>query len=59
MINTLIHEGKTYKYIQDIIKCSAKMISNALKWEEKPETRERNKATTKKRGLSFSVENHF
>lgn len=36
------------------------MISNALKWEEKPETREINKATTKKRGLKncFSVENH-
>lgn len=48
LIKRLIQERKTYKDIQEILNCSAKMISNALKWEEKPETRGRKRATTKK-----------
>uniref|UniRef100_A0A3Q4ACZ6 Transposase Tc1-like domain-containing protein n=1 Tax=Mola mola TaxID=94237 RepID=A0A3Q4ACZ6_MOLML len=42
----LIGEGKTYKEVQKIIGCSAKMISNALKWRAKPETRGRKRKTT-------------
>ena len=41
-------KGKTYKEIQDTLQCSAKMISNALKWEAKPETRGRHRKTTKR-----------
>ena len=35
-IKKLIGEGKTYKEVQKIIGCSAKIISNALKWQQKP-----------------------
>uniref|UniRef100_A0A3Q3VP25 Transposase Tc1-like domain-containing protein n=1 Tax=Mola mola TaxID=94237 RepID=A0A3Q3VP25_MOLML len=42
----LIGEGKSYKEVQKIIGCSAKMISNALKWRAKPETRGRKWKTT-------------
>uniref|UniRef100_A0A3Q4BQW7 Transposase Tc1-like domain-containing protein n=1 Tax=Mola mola TaxID=94237 RepID=A0A3Q4BQW7_MOLML len=42
----LIGEGKSYKEVQKIIGCSAKMISNALKWRAKPETRGRKRKTT-------------
>uniref|UniRef100_A0A3Q3JZU3 Transposase Tc1-like domain-containing protein n=1 Tax=Monopterus albus TaxID=43700 RepID=A0A3Q3JZU3_MONAL len=41
-----IGEGKTYKEVQKIIGCSAKMISNALKWRAKPERRGRKRKTT-------------
>uniref|UniRef100_A0AAY5E8V0 Transposase Tc1-like domain-containing protein n=1 Tax=Electrophorus electricus TaxID=8005 RepID=A0AAY5E8V0_ELEEL len=34
------------KEVQKIIGCSAKMISNALKWQTKPETRGRKRNTT-------------
>ncbi len=34
---TLIKEGKTYNEVQNMIGCSAKMTSNALKWQPKPE----------------------
>ena len=37
-IKKLIGEGKMYKEVLQIIGCSAKMISNALKWKQKPET---------------------
>ena len=37
LIKKLIGEGKTYK-VQQVIGCSSKMISNALKWKQKPET---------------------
>uniref|UniRef100_A0A3Q3WLE4 Transposase Tc1-like domain-containing protein n=1 Tax=Mola mola TaxID=94237 RepID=A0A3Q3WLE4_MOLML len=42
----LIGQGKTYKEVQKMIGCSAKMISNALKWRAKPETRGRKRKTT-------------
>ncbi|KAJ8271033.1 hypothetical protein GJAV_G00122010 [Gymnothorax javanicus] len=48
LIKKLIGEGKTYKEVQQIIGCSAKMISNALKWQQRPETRGRKRATTVK-----------
>uniref|UniRef100_A0A3B5QR67 Tc1-like transposase DDE domain-containing protein n=1 Tax=Xiphophorus maculatus TaxID=8083 RepID=A0A3B5QR67_XIPMA len=46
LIKKLIKEGKTYKEVQKIIGCSAKMISNALKWEQKTEKRGRKRKTT-------------
>ena len=46
LIKKLIGEGKTYKKVQEIIGCSAKMISNALKWKDKPERRGRKRKTT-------------
>uniref|UniRef100_A0A3Q3MBK0 Transposase Tc1-like domain-containing protein n=1 Tax=Mastacembelus armatus TaxID=205130 RepID=A0A3Q3MBK0_9TELE len=46
LIKKLIGEGKTYKEVQNIIGCSAKMISNALKWRAKPERRGRKRKTT-------------
>uniref|UniRef100_A0A3Q4AEJ5 Transposase Tc1-like domain-containing protein n=1 Tax=Mola mola TaxID=94237 RepID=A0A3Q4AEJ5_MOLML len=42
----LIGEGKTYKKVQKIIDCSAKMISNTSKWRAKLETRGRKWKTT-------------
>jgi hypothetical protein len=46
LIKTLIREGKTYKEVQKMIGCSAKMISNALKWKAKQERRGRKWKTT-------------
>ena len=46
LIKKLIKEGKTYKEVQKMIGCSAKMISNALKWQPKPERRGRKRKTT-------------
>uniref|UniRef100_A0A4W4F6N2 Transposase Tc1-like domain-containing protein n=1 Tax=Electrophorus electricus TaxID=8005 RepID=A0A4W4F6N2_ELEEL len=46
LIKKLIGEGKMYKEVQKIIGCSAKMISNALKWQTKPETHGRKRNTT-------------
>lgn len=46
LIKKLIREGKTYKEVQKMIGCSAKMISNALKWRAKPERRGRKWKTT-------------
>uniref|UniRef100_A0A3Q3JP41 Transposase Tc1-like domain-containing protein n=1 Tax=Monopterus albus TaxID=43700 RepID=A0A3Q3JP41_MONAL len=46
LIKKLIGKGKTYKEVQKIIGCSAKMISNALKWRAKPERRGRKRKTT-------------
>ncbi|KAJ8349552.1 hypothetical protein SKAU_G00246820 [Synaphobranchus kaupii] len=40
--------NQLFKEVQQIIGCSAKMISNALKWQQKPETRGRKRATTVK-----------
>ena len=40
LIKKLIGEGKMYKEVQQIIGCSAKMISNALKWQQKPKPEE-------------------
>ena len=49
LIKKLIGEGKMYKKVQQIIGCSAKMISNALKWQQKPKTRRRKKQLLLKR----------
>lgn len=46
LIKKLIKEGKTYKEVQKMMGCSAKMMSNALKWKAKPETRGRKRKTT-------------
>lgn len=46
LIKMLINEGKAYKEVQKMIGCSAKMISNALKWKAKPERRGRKRKTT-------------
>lgn len=45
-IQIFIREGKTYKQVQELVGCSAKMISNALKWQVKPETRGRRRITS-------------
>lgn len=37
------NESKSYKFIQIVLQCSAKMEVNALRWQEKPETRSRKK----------------
>lgn len=46
IIKKLRKKGKTYKEIQDILDCSAKMICNALKWKKTIETRGRKKKTS-------------
>lgn len=46
IIRKLRKKGKSYKEIQDILGCSAKMICNALKWEKTAETRGRKKKTS-------------
>ncbi|CAI9552233.1 unnamed protein product [Staurois parvus] len=46
LIKKLIGEEKTYKEVQEMIGCSAKMIANALKWQPKPERRGRKRKTT-------------
>uniref|UniRef100_A0A3Q0SFK3 Transposase Tc1-like domain-containing protein n=1 Tax=Amphilophus citrinellus TaxID=61819 RepID=A0A3Q0SFK3_AMPCI len=46
LIKMLIGEEKTYKEVQKTTGCSAKMISNALKWKAKPERRGRKQKTT-------------
>uniref|UniRef100_A0A3Q3X304 Tc1-like transposase DDE domain-containing protein n=1 Tax=Mola mola TaxID=94237 RepID=A0A3Q3X304_MOLML len=46
LIKKLIGEGKMYKEVQKMIGCSAKMISNALKRNTKPERRGRKRKTT-------------
>ena len=48
LIKKLINEGKKYKEVQNIIGCSAKMISNALKWTSKEKTCGRKRATSEK-----------
>lgn len=45
LIKMLIGEGETYKEVQKMMGCSAKMISNALKWKAKPERRGRKRKT--------------
>ena len=43
LIKKLIVEGKTYKEVQQIKEYSAKIISNALKWQKKnPQLTEEN-----------------
>ncbi len=46
LIKKLIKEGKTYKCIQEMLGCSPTVISNAVKYKEKPETRGRKRKTS-------------
>src|SRR4029434_5521181 len=46
LIKKWIGEGKTYKEVEKINGCSAKMIFNALKCQRKPEKRGRKRNTT-------------
>lgn len=46
LILKLRREGKSYKFIQDLLDCSAKLISNALKWQAQTETRGRKRKTS-------------
>lgn len=46
LIKMLIGEGKTYKEVQKMTGCWAKLISNVLKWKVKPERRGRKRKTT-------------
>lgn len=48
LIKKLISEGKSYRKVQEIMGCSAKMISNALKWNPRPEKRGRKRKTTRR-----------
>lgn len=48
LIKTLIKEGKSYAQVQESVGCSAKMISNALKWKTKAETRGRKRCTSQR-----------
>lgn len=48
LIKKLRKEKKTYKEIQKIFGCSAKMVSNALKWRSSSETRGPKRLTTEK-----------
>jgi hypothetical protein len=43
LIKKLIREGKTYKEVKKMIGCSAKMISNALKWQPNQKDVEENR----------------
>ena len=42
----LIVQGRTYKEVQTMIGCSTRIISNALKWQTKPERHGRKQKTT-------------
>ena len=45
LIKKLIGEGKTHKEVQKMTGRTAKMISDALKWQPKPEKRGSNQRT--------------
>lgn len=47
-IKRLIASGKTYREVQEILHCSAKKVSNALRWKFKGETRGRKRVTSAK-----------
>lgn len=60
LIKKLISEGKTYKDVQNLLSCSAKMIRNALIYEEKVESRGRKSVmsqTTKRMIKNVSTRN--
>lgn len=50
LIKMLIGEGKTYKEVQKMTGCSAKLISNVLKWKAKSERCGRKRKTTFRMG---------
>lgn len=39
LIKSLIGQGKTYRFVQEALNCSAKMIRNVLEFAKKQETR--------------------
>lgn len=45
-IRRLRNEGHTYRQIQNIMSCSSKMVSNAIKWQESPENRGKRRKTS-------------
>lgn len=45
-IKRLIASGKTYREVQQILKCSSKKVYNALRWKSTGESRGRKRATT-------------
>ena len=49
LIKKLIGEGKTYKELQKMIRCSAKMISNVLKCQQNLKDAEENEQLLLKR----------
>ena len=62
LIKKIISEGKTYRYVQDLLSCSAKMVRNALKYEAKEETRGRKTVVsqyTKRMIKNSSIKNTF
>ena len=62
LIRNLIKDGKTYKEVQKIIGCSAKMIRNAIKFVEKPEKRGRKRVlneTSTRQIVRFSKKEPF
>ena len=48
LIKKLRSDGKSYAEIREVVKCSNKMIANALKWSGKPETRGRKRKLSDK-----------
>lgn len=50
LIKMLIGEGKTFKEVQKMTGCSAKLISNVLKWKAKAERRGRKRKTAFRMG---------
>jgi len=46
IIQKLIKDGKSYREVGRLVGCLNKMIKNALKYKEKPETRGRNQSMT-------------
>lgn len=46
LIRKMRAKGKTYQDIENTLGCSSKMIANAIKWRQKPETRGRKRKTT-------------
>lgn len=48
LIKKLLNEGKTYKFIEETLGCSSKMILNAKKWAETPENRGRKRKISPK-----------
>jgi len=62
IIKSLTKDGKTYREIEKIVGCSSKMISNALKYKTKVETRGRKKVMTPRtirRIISYSKKHLF
>ena len=46
LIRKLISAGKSYRKVGRLVECSNKMIRNAIKFQEKPETHGRKRSTS-------------